>query len=231
MKNKLLTTAIIICFALGLLFISINPIQHYLIARTSKQLADATMTVTATPLPDKAPSIEIVAPAADIPQQVEASYDFEEVQSLSIWDVLEAQSQAKNMPAIGSIYIPSVDMKLPILQGVGKYALAVGAGTMKRNQQMGHGNYALASHYIEGQDILFGPLYELKVGDSIFLTDKDMIYEYKAITKKVIQATDVHVIEDVANETLLTLITCAEQGTKRLSVVAQFVEATPADSK
>ena len=231
MKKKLLTAAIIMCFALGLVFIAINPIQHYLIARMSKQLADTTMTVTATPLADEAPSIEIKAPAADIPQQVEASYDFEEVQSLTIWDVLEAQSQAKNMPAIGSIYIPSVDMKLPILQGVGKYALAVGAGTMKRNQQMGHGNYALASHYIEGQDVLFGPLYELNVGESIFLTDKDMIYEYKTISKKVIQATDVHVIEDVANKTLLTLITCTEKGTKRLSVVAEFVEATPAASK
>lgn len=58
-----------------------------------------------------------------------------------------------------------------------------------------------------------------------------MIYEYKTIAKKVIQATDVHVIEDVANETLLTLITCAEQGAKRLSVVAEFVESTSTTSK
>lgn len=76
-----------------------------LFARTSKQLADATMTVTATPLPNEVPSIEIVAPAADVPQEVEESYDFEEVQSLSIWDVLEAQSKICPQLAVFIFYL------------------------------------------------------------------------------------------------------------------------------
>ena len=236
MKNKLINLAIALCFIVGLLLIAINPIQNYLIERASKQLVTSTITVTAAPTSDEAPKITITLPAdAEVKQdevkaepENEPSYDFEEVQSLSIWDVLEAQAQAKNMPAIGSIHIPSVNMTLPILKGVGKYPLAVGAGTMKHNQQMGQGNYALASHYIEGRDVLFGPLYRLKKGDSIYLTDTKQVYEYKTTSIKVIQATDVYIIDNVPGKELLTLITCAEKGTKRLSVQAELVSVTAA---
>ena len=109
MKNKLINVAIALCFIVGLLLIAINPIQNYLIERASKQLVTSTITVTAAPTSDEAPTITITPPAdAAEPDEVkveaepenEPSYDFEEVQSLSIWDVLEAQAQAKNMPAI-----------------------------------------------------------------------------------------------------------------------------------
>lgn len=229
MKNKLINLAIALCFIVGLLLIAINPIQNYLIERASKKLVTSSLTVTAAPTSDEAPTITITPPKKDAAEpENEPSYDFEEVQSLSIWDVLEAQAQAKNMPAIGSIHIPSVNMTLPILKGVGKYPLAVGAGTMKRNQQMGQGNYALASHYIEGRDVLFGPLYRLKKDDLIYLTDTKQVYEYKTTSIKVIQATDVYVIENVPGKKLLTLITCAEKGSKRLSVQAELISITPA---
>lgn len=225
MKNKLLNVCITLCFVVGLLLIFISPIQNFLVERASNKLLETPIEVFGKN------SDPAVSPADDVPQtyEHEFSYDFEEVQSLTIWDVLEAQAKVKNMPAIGSIYIPSVDMTLPILTGVGKYALAVGAGTMKRSQKMGKGNYALASHYIEGKSVLFGPLYHLKEGDSIFLTDTEFMYEYKTTDIKVIKATDVYIIDDVAGKTLLTLITCAQKGTHRLSVRAELIAKTPAD--
>ncbi|MER2108022.1 MAG: class A sortase [Solibacillus sp.] len=127
---------------------------------------------------------------------------------------------------MGSIHIPSVDMTLPILKGVGESSLVAGAGTMKPTQQMGTGNYALASHYIEGKSILFGPLHHLQEDDAIFVTDLDYMYEYKTTLLEVIEATNIQVIADVANKTLLTLITCSDKGTKRLLVQAEFVEKT-----
>lgn len=213
MKNKLINSAIALCFLIGLALIFVNPIQNYLVAKTSAEL---------TPT-------KVAAPIEEAIVEEEVSFDFEEVQSLTIWDVLQAQATKKNLPVIGSIHIPTVDMTLPILKGVGESSLVAGAGTMKPTQQMGEGNYALASHYIEGKDVLFGPLYHLQEGDSIFLTDLDYIYEYKTTSIQVIEATDVHVIDDLADQTLLTLITCAEEGTKRLSVRAEFVEKTPAE--
>lgn len=215
-KNKLINFAIILCFLVGLLLIFINPIQNYLIAKTSAELAPVAATLP-TPDVDGAEPLE------------EMSFDFEEVQSLTIWDVLKAQASKKNLPVIGSIHIPTVDMTLPILKGVGESSLVAGAGTMKPTQQMGEGNYALASHYIEGKDVLFGPLYDLQEGDSIFLTDLDYIYEYKTTVIQVIEETDVHVIDDMKDSKILTLITCAEEGTKRLAVQAEFIEKLPAE--
>lgn len=61
-----------------------------------------------------------------------------------------------------------------------------GAGTAKPNQQMGKGNYTLASHKIFNSfngsiitNLLFGNLIYAQIGQSIILTDKDKSYEYK----------------------------------------------------
>lgn len=197
----------------GLLLIFINPIQNAIIAHLSQQLN----------------TTEISAEEIEKNNQVDADYIFEDVQSLSIAEVLKAQTTANKMPVVGSIAVPSVDMQLPIVKGVGNAALAVGAGTMKPNQSLGQGNYALAGHYFEEKDILFSPLYKASIGDSVYITDLTNIYEYQLATKKVIAATDVYVIDDIPNKTVLTLITCADNGTKRLAIQADFVQQYPFD--
>lgn len=208
--NKLKKLLLICVLILGLLLIFINPIQNSIIAQLSNRLNTTDYT------------------AEDLQTNLEkeVDFDFEAVQSLSITEVLKAQASIDKLPVIGSIVIPDVQLQLPILKGVGKSALAVGAGTMKSTQQLGEGNYALASHYFEGKDILFGPLYRTSIGDAIYLTDLTNIYEYKLSVKKVIEATDVYVIEDTEN-TLLTLITCTEDGQQRLMIQADFVTQYP----
>lgn len=56
------------------------------------------------------------------------------------------------------------------------------------------------------------------------------IYEYKLATKKVIAATDIYIIDDIPDQTILTLITCAEKGTKRLAIQADFVQSYPIEN-
>ncbi|WP_082332717.1 class A sortase [Lysinibacillus contaminans] len=208
--NKFKNTLLICVLILGLILIFINPIQNFIIAHLS----------------DRLNTTEYTSEDLQINLEKEADFDFEAVQSLSITEVLKAQASIDKLPVIGSIVIPEVQLQLPILKGVGQTALAVGAGTMKPTQQLGKGNYALASHYFEGKDILFGPLYRTKIGDAIYLTDLTNIYEYKLSVKKVIEATDVYVIEDTEN-TILTLITCTEDGEQRLMVQADFVKQYP----
>lgn len=205
MKKYLIHTVLVVMFVIGLVLVFINPIQSFLISRLSDELVPTT-------------SEQVAA------ETIEATFDFEEVQSLSISDILRAQVSKSTLPVIGSIAIPTVDLELPIIKGVGKEALAVGAGTMKPEQVMGQGNYALASHYFEGRDILFGPLYDAEIGNIIYLSDMEYVYEYKLSMKEIIEATDVYIIDDIPNETLLTLITCAEGGTKRLAVQATFIQ-------
>ncbi|MEA0561997.1 MULTISPECIES: class A sortase [Lysinibacillus] len=209
--SKLKRTFLLCVLLIGLALIFINPIQNAMITHLSKQLN--TTEYSAEDIKDN--------------NNTDADFDFEEVQSLSIAEVLKAQTKVDAMPVIGSIVVPSVDLQLPIVKGVGNAALAVGAGTMKPNQKLGQGNYALAGHYFEEKDILFSPLYKAKIGDTIYLTDLTNIYEYKLTSKDIIAATDVYVINDIPNKTVLTLITCAESGTKRLAIQADFVKHYP----
>ena len=205
MKKYLIHIVFVIMFIIGLILVFINPIQSFLVSRLSDELLPTT-------------SEQVAA------ETMEATFDFEEVQSLSIVDILRAQARKSSLPVIGSIIIPEVALELPIIKGVGKEALAVGAGTMKPMQVMGQGNYALASHYFEGKDILFGPLYDTEIGDIIYLSDMEYVYEYTLSMKEIIEATDIYIIDDVPSETLLTLITCAEEGSKRLAVRATFTQ-------
>ncbi|MEG0450326.1 MAG: class A sortase [Lysinibacillus sp.] len=205
-------TGLLICVLIvGLLLVFINPIQSFFVARMSERLN----------------TTEYTAEDMDKNNAADANFEFDAVQSLSIAEVLKAQASIGSLPVIGSIVMPSVGMQLPIIKGVGNAALAAGAGTMKPNQTLGEGNYALAGHYFEEKDILFGPLYHAEVGDAIYLTDKTKIYVYHLMSKDIIEATDVFVINDVPGQAILTLITCAEEGHKRLSVQAEFVESYP----
>ncbi|MCT6816909.1 MAG: class A sortase [Lysinibacillus fusiformis] len=210
MKRNKLKLALLLCaLIIGLLLIFITPIQNGLIARMSDQFN----------------AVEYSTDDIKKNNQLDANFEFEAVQSLSIAEVLQAQINASKMPVIGSIAVPSVHMQLPILKGVGNAVLAIGAGTMKPNQQLGQGNYALAGHYFEEKDILFSPLYQAQIGDIIYVTDMSNVYEYKLATKKIIAATDVYIVDDIPNQTTLTLITCAEKGSKRLALQADFVQS------
>lgn len=208
-KNKLKLALLPCVLIIGLLLIFITPIQNALIARMSDQFN----------------AVEYSTDDIKKNNQLDADFEFEAVQSLTIAEVLQAQIKASKMPVIGSIAVPSVHMQLPILKGVGNAVLAIGAGTMKPNQQLGQGNYALAGHYFEEKDILFSPLYQAQVGDIIYVTDMSNVYEYKLATKKIIAATDVYIVDDIPNQTTLTLITCAEKGSKRLALQADFVQS------
>ena len=209
LKKRLISIAIVLLFITGVVFILIDPIQAYLINRTGEELLE--VTATEMELND----------AIDVSK---VSFDFNEAVTLSIEDVMKAQLNRDDIYAIGSIIVPSVKMQLPIVKGVGKYSLAVGAGTMKPYQKMGVGNYALAGHYFKDKnDLLFSPLYNTAIGDVVYITNKSSVYEYKISKKNVIAATDVYIINDVAHQVLLTLITCANDGVDRLAIQAEFI--------
>ncbi len=207
--NKLKLALLIGVLIIGLLLIFINPLQNAIIAHLSDQLN----------------TTDYSAEDIENNNQADADFEFDAVQSLSIAEVLQAQLKASDLPVIGSIAVPSVHMQLPVLKGVGNSVLAIGAGTMKPNQQLGQGNYALAGHYFEDKNILFSPLYQAQVGDIIYVTNMTDVYEYKLSMKKIIAATDVYIIDDIPDQTTLTLITCAEKGSKRLAIQADFVQS------
>ncbi|AGM98839.1 sortase [Streptococcus iniae] len=153
-----------------------------------------------------------------------SSFDFEAVEAASTDSVLEAQMASQQLPVIGGIAIPDLDINLPIFKGLGNTELLFGAGTMKEEQVMGgENNYSLASHHIFGMagssKMLFSPLEHAKVGMPIYLTDKDKIYRYDITVVETVTPDRVDVINDTLGMKEVTLVTCTDiEATERIIV-------------
>ncbi|MFW7433552.1 class A sortase [Vagococcus carniphilus] len=198
----------ILLLLVGLSLVFNNQIKNYLVKDTTKKHTISNVT------------------RADVKknEKKDATFDFDQVESLDFNLVAQAtKGRDTGLDTIGGIAIPSVKMNLPIFKGVSNYVLAVGAGTMKEDQRMGEGNYALASHYMYEPTLLFAPLVNVELGDTILLTDLEYIYEYKTVYKEYVEPTRVEVIDDVKGKELVTLVTCDVSGANRLIVQGELV--------
>ncbi|NQK93600.1 class A sortase [Streptococcus suis] len=165
-------------------------------------------------------------------KQVESTFDFEQVQAVSTEAILQAQWEAQQLPVIGGIAVPDLGINLPIFKGVGNTSLMYGAGTMKETQEMGKGNYALASHHIFGvtgaADVLFSPLDRAQNGMKIYITDKSNVYTYVIDSVEIVSPESVYVIDDVEGRTEVTLVTCTDYyATERIIVKGVLESSTP----
>lgn len=161
-------------------------------------------------------------------EQKKATYDFSSVQDLNLQTAAKARAKRQDINTIGAITVPAIKMTLPIANGVDNTTLALAAGTMRPDMKMGEGNYALAGHNMaNGSKILFSPLYyHAKVGQMIYITNMDRVYEYKIYQRKFIAATRVDVVDNTP-EKIITLITCDATGANRLMIRGKFVKSEP----
>ncbi|WP_165212788.1 class A sortase [Streptococcus tangpeifui] len=161
-------------------------------------------------------------------KKAKVNYDFDSVESVSAQSVISSQMDAQDLPVIGGIAIPDLELNLPIFKGLGNTELSYGAGTMKENQVMGgENNYALASHHVFGvtgaSKMLFSPLDHAKNGMDIYLTDKNKVYTYVITEVKTVDPSDVAVIDDTPGSKTLTLVTCDDaEASHRIIVSANY---------
>ncbi|MTB63974.1 sortase [Streptococcus sp. zg-86] len=165
-------------------------------------------------------------------KQAETTFDFDQVESISTESVLKAQWESQQLPVIGGIAIPDLNVNLPIFKGLSNVALMYGAGTMKETQEMGQGNYSLASHHIFGitgaSETLFSPLEKAKEGMKIYLTDKQNVYTYVVTSVQSVTPESVYVIDDVEGQTEITLVTCEDfEATMRTIVKGRLESSIP----
>lgn len=146
-------------------------------------------------------------------------FDYESVEMI---DTLSVVPSIDSERIVGGIYVPGVDMLMPIMYGVSHETLLSAAGTMKPSQEMGLGNYALIGHNSKNAQALFAPVHRIAEGDVMYVTDKDAIYEYTFISSEVVDPTNVGVIDDVNDKTTLTLITCTADGKQRVVVQGEL---------
>lgn len=210
MKKKIIMLLMIVT---GLLLVFSKSISHYVIGLRSNdyqvnKVSKATIAKNET---------------------AEATYDFSSVQPVSMKTLLT--SDGTDLPVIGGVAIPDLSINLPIFRGVTNDNLLYGAGTMKDSQVMGgENNYALASHHVFGltgsSRMLFSPLEKAKVGMTIYLTDKSMVYTYNITEIVSVSPEQTEVLNDVAGQSTLTLVTCEdEKATKRLIVKASLTDS------
>lgn len=159
--------------------------------------------------------------------QIQALYDPNNISALQTTDLIGKEFD--NLSPNAKIIIPSIGMNLPIFEGLINENLMVGAGTMKPNQQLGSGNYALASHSVfsgyGSNYLLFSPLHRAKTSTTVYIIQNGRSYRYKITDIYEVTPDAGYVIDDVPGENLLTLVTCTDiNATKRLIVQARFVE-------
>ena len=163
-------------------------------------------------------------------EETVGNFDFESVKSLSSEAVLSAQWNSQQLPVIGGIAIPELEMNLPIFKGLDNINLFYGAGTMKPNQEMGKGNYSLASHRIflgeKADQKLFSPLANAEKGMKIYLTDKEKVYTYEIVEVKIVTPDRVDVIQDREGVNEITLVTCEDAAATYRTIVKGNLETS-----
>jgi sortase A len=205
-----------ILLLVGVALLLVQPAQTYMLQQGVTASLEQSKEITRTEVAENEERTEDV------------TFKFEEVEPLSLENIVKYQGQGGRY-SMGQIAIPDLNMKIPIYKGVSNYVLATGAGTMKENQKMGEGNYALASHnYFGDKTILFSPLVDAKQGMKIYTTDLENIYEYEITSVDIIEPTKVSVIYDQKDKTEITLITCDDlNATNRYCVKGKFVTKYP----
>lgn len=149
-------------------------------------------------------------------------------------ETLTPQNMNVNVPrqveryGAGILEIPSINMKLPVLEGMTQANISIGAGTVKPNQKIRQGNFALISHYMTNSGLLFGGIKNISVGDDIFLTYYEETGHYQVQEVKVIHESEgQYMFDDEDGSHWLTLLTCegSHEGTEyRFMVRASLIK-------
>ena len=233
-KTVTISLLLFIMLAVGLVLMFNEPIKRALVGNMAKATIEQPLdkeTLNDAALLSQAKNSKEKEEAKKKYNGFEASYDFNKVKPLSFEEVAKERARHKKVPMAGKIAIPSVNILLPIVPGVSNASLSAGAGTLKDNQSMGKGNYALASHNMNDYATLFSPLLNIKLGARMYITNGKTIYQYKVKTKQYISPSDIQVIDNHKGKTELTLITCNLSGNRRLLVQGDLINKMPYQAK
>lgn len=162
---------------------------------------------------------ENVVSAEAIPAEVlqsnldsESEFDFDSILDISPSETFLGSEDIDESLIIGRLLIPSIDLNLTVYNGVTNSILHAGVGAMRPSLKMGEGNFPIAGHYSRNKNALFGDLISLEIGDEIYLTDNDKMYEYEVYETRIVDPSEVEWIEeDVAiahGQPVISLMNC-----------------------
>ncbi|WP_294412838.1 class D sortase [uncultured Ruminococcus sp.] len=122
--------------------------------------------------------------------------------------------------------IPSLDIKVPVLEGTGTKQLQVSAGHFEGTGALGKGNYCICGHNSTVYAEIFNDLDKIQIGDEMYLVDIDESrtkYRYIVTEYKIVEPEEVSVLNDFGDNRL-TVISCTDDGKQRQVVVGALKE-------
>ncbi len=143
-------------------------------------------------------------------------------------EVPSSEESNVQVSGLGIIEIESIDLKLPIVEGVELGKIEVAVGHLPESADIGQeGNCIIVGHknYTYGE--MFNRLDELQSGDKIKITTVDnIIYNYKIYAVTVVEPGSEKLFECDDGQYKLTLLTCTpvRKATHRLLILAELVD-------
>lgn len=168
-------------------------------------------------------------------QEFKIEYDFTAVEDVDILSVIKGSQNLDKDLVIGILYIPDLDMNLPIMKGLSDANLIAGAATMKAGQDFGVGNYTLAGHRMKKKNLLFGSLMDIELDSKIYVSNGENIYVYQVYDIKIVPDTAMDMLSDERADTrdkpIISLMTCyfSSKSGKRFFALGELVDEYPAD--
>lgn len=123
---------------------------------------------------------------------------------------------------LGQLVIEKLGLEQYILDSTENSALEKSTVKLYGNDINTQGNFCIAGHNYDG---IFAKLNQLEVGDEFYIIDREeTIQDYVVKEIKEVEPTDLTVLMPVQDKIQVTLITCIDDATKRLVVVAERVD-------
>lgn len=137
----------------------------------------------------------------------------------------ETAQYLKDQTIIGIIEIDKLGITFPVVEGSARENIRVAVGHMTNTKAIGEkGNCVLAAHRGGMFGEFFKNIHKLKDGDKVVVTDASgNEYTYEVYEQQVIEPADFSVCEDIGDNTTLTLLSCENNGQKRLIVRCKAV--------
>lgn len=138
-------------------------------------------------------------------QEMFVSYE-EEDQGYQAQEEVEIPQDGK---LLGRLEIPRINAQMPVVQGASDENLKTAAALLDGTSPIGSiGNAAIAAHRSHTYGRFFNRLNEVEVGDLIIVTTPEAVYTYQAYEIKIVEPTDLSVLNRNSTHRVITLITC-----------------------
>ncbi|WP_394281158.1 class C sortase [Corynebacterium sp.] len=154
-------------------------------------------------------------------------------------DNLEYQryfDQLAGMPAMSNVFIPAIDVRLPVYHGTDEKTLQNGLGHLFGSSLPVGGastHTVITGHTGLSTATLFDDLNKVEVGDFVYLSTFGERMKYEVRDIEVVLPNETESLQVQPDRDLLTLITCTPYGinTHRLLVHAERVPMDPEDAE